>query len=177
MLDQILFDFKGWNYYGIAMEFMPLGDLETFIEKKKEEQSHDPNCWTENEALRLIAQLVSGLSYLHEHEIIHRDIKPSNIFLGNNGRLAIGDFGISDTLATTRMTKIIGTDNYLPPEAIEQPEAAQMTFARDIWSTGVVVYMISYLKHPFAVSNRMRTMTNIYDGKMNFAFQTTVASF
>ena len=115
VLGRVRFDFEGCNYYGIAMEFLTRGNLENFIEAKKEEAALLPNSWTENDALRLIAQLINGLSFLHEKEVIHRDIKPSNIFLGENERLVIGDFGISGIFATTIITKIIGTDNYLPP--------------------------------------------------------------
>ena len=143
------------------MKFMRNGDLQNFIDSKKDEE---PLCWTENDALRLIAQLIAGLSYLHEKEIIHRDIKPSNIFLGPDNELVLGDFGISDSLETTRRTRIVGTDFFLPPEAIEEQEDERLSFARDIWGCGVVIYMISYLRHPFVVSSRMRTLLNICEG-------------
>ena len=103
------FEHHGCKYFGIMMAFMTEGDLETFINKKHLEQ---PKNWTENDALRLIIQLIAGLAYLHEQEIIHRDLKPSNVFLCKNNRLAIGDFGISDSLKTTRMTRIVGTDDF-----------------------------------------------------------------
>ncbi|CBY24969.1 unnamed protein product [Oikopleura dioica] len=164
VLDGITFTHGGCEYFGITMKFMKNGDLDNFIDSKRNEQ---PICWTENDALRLIAQLIAGLSYLHQKEIIHRDIKPSNIFLGPENELVIGDFGISDTLGTTRMTRIVGTDHFLPPEAIEEDEEECLSFARDIWSCGVVIYMISYQKHPFTVSSRMRTMMNICEAKMH----------
>ncbi len=143
------------------MKFMRNGDLDKFINDKKNER---PLNWTQNDALRLIVQLIAGLSYLHEREIIHRDIKPSNIFLGPESELVIGDFGISDSLQTTRMTRVVGTDNYLPPEAIEEQEEETLSFARDIWGCGVVIYMISYLRHPFAVTSRRKTLDNICEG-------------
>ena len=161
------FTHGGCEYFGIAMMFMRNGDLQNFIDLKKDEV---PLCWTENDALRLIAQLVSGVSYLHQKEIIHRDIKPSNIFLGPDNELVLGDFGISDSLKTTRRTKIIGTDFYLPPEAIEEQHEERLSFARDIWGCGVVIYMISYLRHPFIVSSRMRTMLNICEGVLAFDY-------
>jgi serine/threonine protein kinase len=144
---------------------MQNGDLQHFIDTKKDEK---PFCWTENDALRLNAQLIAGLSYLHEEQIIHRDLKPSNVFLGSKDELVIGDFGISDSLETTRRTKIIGTDFYLPPEAIEEGDAERLSFTRDIWGCGVIIYMLSYLRHPFIVSSRMRTLMNICDGFVAF---------
>ena len=143
------------------MKFMRNGDLQNFIDSKKDEE---PLFWTENDALRLIAQLIAGLSYLHEKEIIHRDIKPSNIFLGPDNELVLGDFGISDSLETTRRTRIVGTDFFLPPEAIEEQDGETLSFPRDVWGCGVVIYMISYLRHPFIVASRMRTLLNICEG-------------
>jgi len=164
VIDGITFTHGGCEYFGIAMMFMRNGDLQNFIDSKKDEE---PLFWTENDALRLIAQLVSGLSYLHEKEIIHRDIKPSNIFLGSDNELVLGDFGISDSLETTRRTRIVGTDFFLPPEAIEEQDGETLSFPRDVWGCGVVIYMISYLRHPFIVASRMRTLLNICEVKLH----------
>ncbi|CBY13984.1 unnamed protein product [Oikopleura dioica] len=158
VIDCVTFTHAGCEYFGISMKFMRNGDLEKFIISKKNEI---PLNWTQNDALRLIVQFIAGLSYLHEREIIHRDLKPSNIFLGPESELVIGDFGISDSLQTTRMTRVVGTDNYLPPEAIEEQEEETLSFSRDIWGCGVVIYMISYLKHPFTVASRRKTIDNI----------------
>ncbi|CBY31098.1 unnamed protein product [Oikopleura dioica] len=159
VFESVEFSFQQCSYFGIAMEFMNLGDLRSFINMKNE-QPPDERIWNEKDALVLVVQVLNGLRYLHQNEIIHRDLKPSNIFLGENNRLAIGDFGISDKLATTRMTKIIGTDDFLPPEAISSREEAEnLTYARDMWSCGIVLYMIAYLKHPFVTKKRIRTMT------------------
>lgn len=161
VLDGITFNYRDCVYFGLAIKYMKDGDLDQFINSKKNER---PLNWTQNDAMRMIVQVIAGLSYLHEREIIHRDIKPSNIFLGPESELVIGDFGISDSLQTTRLTRVVGTDYYLPPEAIEEQEEETLSFARDIWGCGVVIYMISYLKHPFTVTSRMRTMMNICEG-------------
>ncbi|CAG5094491.1 Oidioi.mRNA.OKI2018_I69.XSR.g13605.t1.cds [Oikopleura dioica] len=163
VFDEVFFDFNGCKYSGIVMEYLLKGDLESFLAEEKERNA---DYWDETDALRLITQLISGLSYLHQHQIIHRDLKPSNIFLCDNNRLAIGDFGISDSLETTRMTRIIGTDHYLPPEALEDFETEQLTFARDVWACGIVIFMISYFTHPFVENNRMRTLMNICEVKI-----------
>lgn len=163
VFESVEFSFQQCSYFGIAMEFMNLGDLRSFINMKHAQNRNQRN-WVERDALVLVVQVVNGLRYLHQKEILHRDLKPSNIFLGENNRLAIGDFGISDKLATTRMTKIIGTEDFLPPEALESREAEHLTYARDMWSCGIVIYMITYLKHPFIEQHRIRTLVNISEG-------------
>ena len=45
--------------------------------------------------MNLIIQLIKGINHMHEKKILHRDIKPENIFLGTEGKIKIGDFGIS----------------------------------------------------------------------------------
>ena len=57
---------------------------------------------------------------MHENKILHRDLKPDNIFLGNSGKLKLGDFGISRMFNTDIQKTItqIGTMNYVSPELI-----------------------------------------------------------
>ena len=49
-------------------------------------------------AILIFTQLVSGMAHVHEKGILHRDLKPANIFMGDNGRFKIGDFGLSKLL-------------------------------------------------------------------------------
>jgi serine/threonine protein kinase len=57
---------------------------------------------------------------MHKNKILHRDLKPDNIFLGNSGKLKLGDFGISRIFNTDIQKTIsqIGTMNYVSPELI-----------------------------------------------------------
>ena len=58
---------------------------------------------------------------MHDNGILHRDIKPANIFLGLNGKLKIGDFGISKIFGPNeKQTSLerIGTPNYVSPELV-----------------------------------------------------------
>lgn len=67
--------------------------------------------------MNLFIQILHGLTYLHQHQIIHRDIKPSNIFVDTLGRIKLADFGLS-LLLTDTMTKtnnMHGTPRYLSP--------------------------------------------------------------
>ena len=52
--------------------------------------------------MNLIVQLLQGIRHMHENRILHRDIKPDNIFLGYEGKIKIGDFGISRMFDATK---------------------------------------------------------------------------
>lgn len=58
---------------------------------------------------------------MHKNKILHRDLKPANIFLGNNGKLKLGDFGISRMFISNIEHTIsqIGTVNYMSPELVK----------------------------------------------------------
>ncbi|CAG5109422.1 Oidioi.mRNA.OKI2018_I69.chr2.g3963.t1.cds [Oikopleura dioica] len=156
------------RYFAITMEFMTAGDLGSFIERKAE----NPENWAENQALQIICQFVNGISYIHSKEILHRDIKPSNVFIGERMRVVVGDFddeAVASGMTTTNLLEIVGTEYYLPPEVINRNKGDQLTFARDIWAMGVVIYQTAYLTHPFLDKNEehIKTLFNIYEANQH----------
>ena len=93
-----------------------------------------------DEALRIVAEIATGLDALHRSGLVHRDVKPSNLMLYEDGRAAITDFGLAKGPAYTVLTKpgqVMGTLDYLAPELI-RGEAA--TPSSDIYAFGCVVY-------------------------------------
>jgi serine/threonine-protein kinase len=93
-----------------------------------------------DQALRIAAEIGTGLDALHRAGLIHRDVKPSNLMLGEDGRAAITDFGLAKGPAYTVLTQpgqVMGTLDYLAPELI-RGEAA--TPATDIYALGCVIY-------------------------------------
>ena len=106
----------------------------------------------EDQIKNWLVQLLLGLSYIHDKQIVHRDIKTKNIFVQNEHTLRIGDFGIAKCLNQTidKAKTYVGTPYYLSPEIINsQP----YDFKSDIWSLGVLLYEVCALKMPFDASN------------------------
>ena len=91
-----------------------------------------------------------ALEYAHNHGIIHRDLKPANLFLGKDGRLKLGDFGIArDTQATalTAAGRTVGTYAYMAPEQISgKPPVSRKT---DLYALGCVMFEMLTGKPPF----------------------------
>ena len=128
----------------IVMEYCAGGDLEQFIKFHNDTQSFFP----ESTIKDWVAQLASALSHVHKLRIIHRDIKPSNIFITYDGRLKLGDFGVSKILEHTNdaASTLIGTPLYMSPEACNNEP---YTYKSDIWSLGCVLYEILTFAKPF----------------------------
>ena len=96
-------------------------------------------------------QLATGLAAAHGHQIIHRDLKPENLFLTQDGRLKILDFGIAKVLEEphARLTEtgvILGTIAYMSPE---QVRGLHVDARSDVFSFGSVVYEMLAGKPPF----------------------------
>ena len=90
-------------------------------------------------------QLINGLEYLHNKNIIHCDIKPANILFSKNFILKIADFGSSFYLKDKKDHDIRGTLLYLPPDLFESyinKTNGSNTYESDIWSCGMVLYNI-----------------------------------
>ena len=104
---------------------------------------------TIKEGIDMTLGILSGLEFLHSRQIIHRDLKPENILLqGDTPRLA--DFGISRAMKTTNISStIIGTPKYMAPEAFDGKRSRQT----DIWSVGVILYLLLTGGLPFRQEN------------------------
>eukprot|EP00755_Sulcionema_specki_P010326 Sspe_Gene.63::Locus_22_Transcript_2_2_Confidence_0.667_Length_3961::g.63::m.63 len=94
--------------------------------------------------------IVSGLGYLHKHNIIHRDIKPSNILLDTDDNVYLCDFGVSAIVNgdDDRISGVEGTPYFLSPEICRGDGAVHGKVA-DIWALGVTVYVMLFGKVPF----------------------------
>lgn len=104
----------------------------------------------QDEAVRIMVEVLEGLGYAHEKGIVHRDIKPDNIQLLPDGRVKITDFGIARLTFEPSLTmdgQIFGTPSYMSPEQVHGRDVDART---DVWSAGVVLYEAICGSKPFA---------------------------
>ena len=75
---------------------------------------------TESETVKYLKDILAGLSYIHDHQIIHRDIKLENFLIDANDNVKIADFGLSAKLKyrDERKHTVCGTPNYISPELL-----------------------------------------------------------
>jgi eukaryotic-like serine/threonine-protein kinase len=98
------------------------------------------------EVLEIAAQLLDVLVYAHGRGIVHRDIKPENVFLTNEGRVRLLDFGIARVEAharthTTEAGTTLGTPAFMPPEQA-LGRWAELDGRSDLWSLGATMYLL-----------------------------------
>ena len=151
------------DYFYIVMEYANDGDLSKKIKTQKQ-KTYGDKYFSEEKILQYFDQICRGLQYIHSKNIIHRDIKTQNIFLMKNGKVKIGDFGISKALTNTKnnASTIIGTPYYFSPEIIN---GEPYNYKTDIWSLGVVLYEMCCLKLPFESNNIAQLSIKILRGK------------
>ena len=95
---------------------------------------HGPMSWPE--AVRMAAQVASGLAAAHAHGVVHCDVTPANVVLTRTG-VKVVDFGIATVLGAGRSDARFGTMGYAPPERYDSQ--APVTPAVDVYSLGVVL--------------------------------------
>jgi serine/threonine protein kinase len=108
--------------------------------------------YNEAEAKKIIRQVLAGLRYMHDRNILHLDIKPGNILLDDKGDAFISDFGTSRFCELNgRSPAAVGSPAYLPPEAFKSSDDfVPNGKANDFWALGVTLFMMIYGRHPFA---------------------------
>lgn len=126
-------------------------------------------------------QMLEGLGYLHEANVVHRDIKPENILLDHNGVIKFVDFGaakviakqgktlIADADGRGRQQSVQGTPMYMSPEVIKGAPTGSASRGRlgaaDIWSLGCVISEMTTGSRPWAnMDNDFAIMYNIANG-------------
>ncbi|XP_048365513.1 death-associated protein kinase 2-like isoform X3 [Sphaerodactylus townsendi] len=146
----------------LILELIHGGELFDFIAEKE--------LLTEAEAIEFLQQILQGVAYMHSARIAHFDLKPENIMLFQkdvpNPRIKIIDFGLAQKLEEGATFKsLCGTPQYIAPEVINY-EA--LSCATDMWSIGVITYILLSGMSPFQGETDSETLSNIVSGSYEF---------
>jgi serine/threonine-protein kinase len=104
------------------------------------------------ERIGVLEQLCRGVEAIHAAGEVHRDLKPSNVLIGEDGRVAVADFGLAQVFGASAAERIelIGTPSYIAPE-IARAETPEPEFAAgvDVYALGVLAYELLTGRLPF----------------------------
>ncbi|KAI3455236.1 hypothetical protein Pfo_011899 [Paulownia fortunei] len=124
----------------------------------------------EEVARKYFQQLISAVDFCHSRGVSHRDLKPENLLLDEDGNLKVSDFGLSALPEQLRNDGLLhtqcGTPAYVAPEVIRKKgyDGAKA----DIWSCGVILYVLLAGCLPFQDENVMRMYTKIFKAEFQF---------
>lgn len=131
------------------------------------------DCYTENDARRVMQSVTEALQFCHNRNVIHRDIKPENLILVDHSptsKVKIIDFGFARRIGTEeKLSDLRGSSMYLSPEMIN----GSYGFPHDVWSLGVVFYIMLSGTYPFdSPSGDVEELKEIISrGKFSFSPQ------
>lgn len=144
-----------------VMEYVKGGELFHKVAKGK---------LKEDVARKYFQQLISAVDYCHSRGVSHRDLKPENLLLDEAGNLKVSDFGLSALAETKHQDGLLhttcGTPAYVAPEVINRKgyDGAKA----DIWSCGVILFVLLAGYLPFHNSNLMEMYRKIGKGEFKF---------
>ena len=162
-----IFDYSGTGSASsfIVTEFIDGETLKQFLGK------HQPR-FAEVAAL-IAVEVCRALGHAHGLGVIHRDVKPENVMIRKDGLIKLMDFGVAQVLDFQRMTvtgQLLGSPAYMAPEIIE---GKPLDFRTDVFSVGIMLYLLATGQLPFSGKNPHEVLRRIAEGK--FADPRTIA--
>lgn len=152
--------FESRNRIYIVMGLVRGGDLFDRLASKRR--------FDEFTTRSIILKLLSTVQYLHDYGIVHRDLKPENIMVVNTERddnIKIADFGLSKFAAPEEVMKLpCGTLAYVAPEVLQMTGYGKEV---DVWSIGVIMFVLLRGKLPFDGKKRSHIIQKTIAGKIN----------
>ncbi|XP_029959778.1 death-associated protein kinase 1 [Salarias fasciatus] len=139
----------------LILELVAGGELFDFLAEKES--------LTEEEATQFLKQILDGVFYLHSKQIAHFDLKPENIMLLSRSvphpRIKLIDFGLAHKIDFGNDFKnIFGTPEFVAPEVVNYEP---LGLEADMWSVGVITYILLSGASPFLGDNKQETLANV----------------
>ena len=139
----------------IILEYIEKGDLYEYIEKC-------PQYFTEGSVIEIIRLLINIIKHCHENGVCHRDIKLENILLNDDNTITLIDFGLAVQKTGDKfiMSKQCGSPDYIAPEILSDKYSIYDERC-DVWSIGIVLYILLYKQFPFENNDFLSLKHNI----------------
>jgi len=153
----------------LVLEQCPGGDLFDAIMAISQGPGHGV---PEPAAAAVARQLLSGLAYVHGQRVVHRDVKCENILLGRvnvplqQNVVKICDFGFATRDTGDGLSDLLGSPDTVAPEVVGMQ---RYSFPVDIWSAGVIIYMMLSARSPFYASTDAEVLARVRTGKYNLS--------
>jgi calcium/calmodulin-dependent protein kinase I len=123
--------------------------------------------YSEDDAAHIIKQILEAIRFVHSNGIAHRDLKPENLLLADPEKdiVKIADFGLSKDFGEEQLQTSCGTPDYVAPEVLL---GEPYDMAVDIWSIGVITYVLLCGFPPFWGEAQKELFENIMSGNFDF---------
>jgi len=123
--------------------------------------------YSERDAATVISQILEAVSYMHSNGIAHRDLKPENLLCGgpDGKQIKVTDFGLSKDFGKGNLKTSCGTPDYVAPEVLKGQTYDNSV---DIWSIGVICYILLCGFPPFYGNNDQQIFDKIMKCKYDF---------
>lgn len=145
----------------LVLELAPGGELQMILDRDEVPE--------ERQVARLLKQILDGIAFLHSFNVAHLDIKPQNLVLTGefpDCDVKLCDFGISRYISHgADIREILGTPDYVAPEVLNYEP---ISLATDMWSVGVLLYVLLTGCSPFGGDTKQETFCNISRCRLDF---------
>lgn len=157
--------FETREHLNLVMELATGGELFERISKR--------GFYTERDAADVVMQLTKALHFMHEHGVTHRDLKPENLLYTDSSegaQIRVTDFGLANLSKAGSpdelMRTAVGSPTYVAPEILANKGYGKEV---DIWSLGIILYILLCGYPPFADSDMRALFRKIQAGQFEFA--------
>lgn len=157
-----IFDTKNRLY--LVLEYMPGGTLGEILKKVGR--------FTEDQARKILADILNGVAYLHDKSIVHRDLKLKNILCENKEmpvRVKLADFGLANFVGVRTVSKValksqVGSPHYVAPEVLREEPYGPVV---DTWAVGVILHIMLTRRYPFAGETIQETLELVVQARFS----------